>query len=67
MLKNKEAFATRLVQSRADIYAVQKLLGHKSLEMTSRYAHHDVESLRKVIDIGVNGVNGNDHPTDNHT
>jgi integrase len=63
----RHTFATRLVQSNADIYAVQRLLGHKSLEMTSRYAHHDIESLRRAIDIGVNGVNGDDHSTDNHT
>ena len=62
----RHTFATRLVRSGADIYAVQRLLGHKSLEMTSRYAHHDVESLRKAVDIGVNG-NGNNHSTDNHT
>ena len=52
----RHTFATRLVQSGADIYAVQRLLGHKSLEMTSRYAHHDVESLRRAIDIGINGI-----------
>ena len=57
----RHTFATRLVRSGADIYAIQKLLGHKSLEMTSRYAHHDVESLRKAMDT-VNGIgdkNGN--------
>jgi integrase len=46
----RHTFATRLVQSGADIYAVQRLLGHKSLEMTSRYAHHSIDSLRKAIE-----------------
>jgi integrase len=63
----RHTFATRLVQSGADIYALQRLLGHKSMEMTGRYAHHDVESLRKALDVGVNGYkNGKsssgDHP-----
>ncbi len=54
----RHTFATRLIQSGADIYSVQKLLGHKSMDQTSRYAHHDVDSLRRAIDKGINGKNG---------
>ncbi len=39
-------FATRLVQNGVDLYKVKELLGHKSLAMTMRYAHHYAESLR---------------------
>jgi integrase len=54
----RHTFATRLIQTGADIYSVQKLLGHKTLDMTARYSHHNVDSLRRVIDKGVNGANG---------
>ena len=45
----RHTFATRLVQNGVDLYRVQKLLGHKSFEMTQRYAHHSVDSLRAAI------------------
>lgn len=47
----RHTFATRLVQGGADIYAVQRLLGHKNPAMTHRYSHHSVESLRKAIEL----------------
>jgi hypothetical protein len=34
-----------------DFYAVKKLLGHKSIKMTERYAHHYPESLRASIEV----------------
>ena len=56
----RHTFATRLIQSGVDIYTVQRLLGHKSLEMTARYAHHDVESLRGAVDKLNGGKNENE-------
>ncbi|HOE16632.1 MAG TPA: site-specific integrase [Syntrophorhabdaceae bacterium] len=47
----RHTFATRLVQNGVDIYKVKELLGHKSITMTMRYAHHYPESLRGSIEI----------------
>ncbi len=47
----RHTFATRLVQAGVDIYKVQRLLGHKSLAMTQRYAHHYPESLRDGVEV----------------
>lgn len=47
----RHTFATRLVQSRIDLYTVSKLLGHKDIRMTQRYAHHSLESLRVGVDV----------------
>ncbi len=46
----RHTFATRLVQSGIDLYTVVKLLGHKDIRMTQRYAHHCPESLRGGVD-----------------
>lgn len=47
----RHTFATKLVQNGADLYKVKELLGHKTITMTMRYAHHCPESLRTSIDI----------------
>jgi len=47
----RHTFATRLVQSGIDLYVVKELLGHKTLKMTMRYAHHYPESLRHGVDV----------------
>jgi len=47
----RHTLATRLVQGGTDIYAVSRLLGHKSIQMSARYSHHDVESLRRAIEV----------------
>ena len=45
----RHTFATRLVQAGVDVLAVQKMMGHSSLSMTVRYAHHYPESLRPSV------------------
>lgn len=52
-------FATRLVQLGKDLYRVQKLLGHRDLKTTQRYAHHYPESLRDSVD-ALDGVHDHD-------
>jgi len=47
----RHTFATRLVQNGVDIYKVKELLGHKSIAMTMRYAHHYPESLRASVEV----------------
>jgi integrase len=48
----RHTFATRLAQSgKVDIYTISKLLGHKDIRMTQRYAHHCPESVRYGVDI----------------
>lgn len=46
----RHTFGTRLVQMGVDLYRVQKLMGHKSIRMTERYAHHCPESLKSAAD-----------------
>jgi integrase len=46
----RHTFATRLVRNGVDLYKVKELLGHKTLAMTMRYAHHYPESLRAGIE-----------------
>lgn len=47
----RHTFATRLAQRGMDLYKISKLLGHYSIEMTQRYAHHCPESLRDGIQV----------------
>lgn len=47
----RHTFATRLVQKGIDLYRVKELLGHKTLAMTMRYAHHYPESLRASVEV----------------
>ena len=54
----RHTFATRLAQKGVDIYKISKLLGHVSITMTQRYAHHCRESLREGIEV-LEGVDYN--------
>jgi len=47
----RHTFATRLAQSGVDLYKISKLLGHKDIKTTQRYAHHCPESLRDGVEI----------------
>ena len=46
----RHTFATRLVQNGVDLYKMKELLGHKTLAMVMRYAHHYPESLRAGVE-----------------
>ncbi len=47
----RHTFATRLAQSGVDLYKISKLLGHKDIKTTQRYAHHCPDSLRDGVEI----------------
>jgi len=47
----RHTFATRLAQSGVDLYKISKLLGHKDIKTTQRYAHHCPESLRDGVEV----------------
>ena len=47
----RHTFATRLAQAGVDLYKISKLLGHKDIKMTQRYAHHCPESLRDGVEM----------------
>ena len=40
-----------MAQNGIDLYKIAKLLGHKDIKTTQRYAHHCTESLRDGVDI----------------
>lgn len=46
----RHTFATRLAQMGVDLYKISKLLGHKDISTTQRYAHHYPESLRSSVE-----------------
>ncbi len=47
----RHTFATRLAQRGVDLYKISKLLGHRDIKMTQRYAHHCPDSLRDGVEI----------------
>lgn len=47
----RHTVASRLVKSGVDLYKVAKLLGHKTIKTTERYAHLDIEDLRGAAEI----------------
>ena len=47
----RHSFATRLAQNGVDLYKVSKLLGHRDITTSQRYAHHCPESLRDGVEV----------------
>lgn len=47
----RHTFASHLVTAGIDLKTVQELLGHKSFEMTLRYAHLSPEHKKEALDI----------------
>jgi len=45
----RHTFASHLVMNRVDLLTVKELLGHKTLEMTLRYAHLSSDHKKKAI------------------
>jgi integrase/recombinase XerD len=47
----RHSFATRLIEKNVNLFLVQRLLGHKSLDATKVYVHFDRESYREAIGV----------------
>ena len=49
-----------------DIYTIQKLLGHKSIDVTTEiYVHAETDALRKAVDRAKRKCRSNDKITTN--
>lgn len=53
----RHTFASRLVMAGVSIHTVQQLMGHKTIQVTLRYAHlapaHQLEAVQRLCDTGV--------------
>ncbi len=47
----RHSFANELVQKGVPLYTVNNLVGHSSVQMTTIYAHLDIESLKDAADL----------------
>lgn len=46
----RHTFGSRLAQQNVNVFAIQKLMGHKVLAMTERYSHLNLQSLRAPVE-----------------
>ena len=53
----RHTFASHLVMAGVDLTSAKKLLGHKSLAMTTRYAHLSPSHKRKAVNTLDNVIN----------
>ena len=56
----RHTFASRLVMAGIDLRTVQVLLGHKTINMTLRYAHLEPDHLKKAVESLNSGKSHND-------
>jgi len=63
----RHTFASYLAINGVDLLLIKELLGHKSIEMTLRYAHINNESKKRAVKAldGFYGTNMAQHPTGN--
>ena len=47
----RHSFATALVQNNAPLPAIQKLMGHSDLRVTSRYIHQNMDQLHQAVNL----------------
>jgi site-specific recombinase XerD len=56
----RHTFCSRLVMAGVSLKTAQELMGHKTIQMTARYAHLSPGHLQDAVEL-LSGVNG--HPT----
>ena len=48
----RHTYGTQLRRKGVDIYTIQKVLGHKDINVTSEiYVHNELEALRKALNL----------------
>jgi integrase len=64
----RHTFASRLIMAGVDLRTVQELMGHKTIQMTVRYAHlapkHQLAAVQRLCDTGTAQAASSDTKTD---